>query len=301
MSAAVDYAITSSPFQFPCDDPACVPANSRPYSRDRNYPSATTLSGLLDKPGLSWAAAKETAVYCLNRQAELAGMDYAEAVDKARKHHSILWREAANMGTVTHTAAEAFARGDKWTTPAELSDEDARQVETFVEGLQAWWSAVDPIVLATELIVRHDNPNVIGSLDLLAIIRGRVTVVDFKNTKKLDGDPYLSDWGRQLGTYMACDTLCHYHAGKLAATLPWSDEVLPRAEVGVIVNIMGDGRVREFEFERNDEVALEQVAALGAIKRFKPVSKQVAVYNEPELVVYPERPRPEVNVSAYLD
>ncbi len=287
-------------FEFPCNDPACVPAKSRPYARDRAYPSATTLSSLLDKPGLSWGAAKETAIYCLNHHAELAAMDYGDAVDKARRHHSILWREAATMGSTAHAASEAFARGESFTVPDDLSDGDAEQVDRYIEGLSAWWAKYQPEVLATELIVRRDGPNVIGSMDMLARVGGRVATIDWKNTKRVDGDPYLADWGRQLGTYMACDTLCHYHAGKLAATLPWTDGVLPRPEVGIIVNVLGDGRVRMFEFERDDDTALAQVAALSTIKLYKPNGVQVDVLNEPEVVVYEKRPDAPVSLEAML-
>lgn len=297
MSAAEEL-VTGGLWSFPCTDPKCEPAKSRPYSRDKQYPSATTLTGLLDKPGLSWAAAKETAVYFYNHANELLAMPYLDAVDKGRKHHRVLWDNAANLGTLTHQAAEAFARGEAFEPPADMHDEDYQQLSNFIAGLTAWWEKVQPEVLATEMIVRHDNPNFIGTLDMLAVVDGVVVVVDFKNTKKLDGDPYLSDWGRQLGAYMACDTLCHYHQGKLAATLPWTDDLLARPEAGLIVNIMGDGSVREFQFPRDDEVALAQMAALANIKAYKPVAVQV---RQPELLVIEPRPEAPVSVAAFLD
>lgn len=286
-------------WNFPCQDNACVPAKSRPYARDRNYPSATTLSSLLDKPGLAWAASKEATIYCLNHAAELAAMDYEAAVDKGRRHFRVLWDNAANLGTLTHSASEAFARGVDFDPPADMADDDYVQLGNFVGGLTRWFEQEQPQVLATELIVRHDDPNVIGSLDMLAIVHGRPVIIDWKNTRKLDADPYAADWGRQLGTYMACDTLCHYHDGKLAATMPWAESGLPRPKAALIVNIMGDGRVRQYEFERDDDVALGQIAALVTVKSYKPkfsVGAEIAVPAK-----YPPRPDAPVSPEAFLD
>lgn len=288
-------------FTFPCDDPECQPAKARPYSRDRAYPSVTTLIGQLDKPGLSWAAAKETAIFCLNRTRELADMDYTDAVDRARRHHRVLWDNAANLGTLTHMAAEAFAAGAAFEAPDDMADDDFALLDTFIGGLTAWWEKRQPEVLATELIVRRDQPNYIGSIDQLALIDGVPTILDFKMTKKVDGDGYVKEWELQTGAYGACDTICHYHAGKLAATLPWTDDVLPRAQAAMIVNVMGDGTVREFTTELPAGGVLGVMASLCAVKAYKPAMKQTAAFNEPEIIVYEPRPEAPVSVEAMLD
>ena len=291
----------AGPFVYPCGDAACPGHKSRPYSRDRQYPSVTTLIGQLDKPGLSWGAAKETAVYCLNHHSELAAMEYVDAVDKARKHHRVLWDGAARMGTVAHSAADAFAYGEGFTAPEDMDPVEREQAETYIGGLLDWWVTRQPEVLATELIVRHtsDRCRYIGSLDMLALIDGVPTVLDWKCTKKLDGDGYVQDWTLQTHAYALTTEVCHYHGTKLESALSWAEAGLPQPTQGMVVNIMGDGSWREFRCDI-DAAVLDTIEALWRVKQFKPHMQMASVGNQPEVIVYPERPRAGVDVDAML-
>lgn len=296
----------STLWRFPCDGP-CEPANDRPYSREKGRPSMTTLGGVINKgDGLIWGAAGEVSTYWQNHARELLVMDSREAWDKGRRVWRGVWDKAALMGTLSHDAAQAWAHGATWALPTEwkgkpleLSDEEVAQVYRYVEGLSHWWAKRGPLVLASELIVCRDNPNTIGSIDQLAQVAlpiGKagedgvrelvevVAIVDFKHTKKIDGDPYLDDWERQLQGYATCDRVRHYHKGTLVSEIAWPDD-LPRPTHGLLVNVQGDGSVREYVCEL-DAGYLRQVEHLAEVKAWKPTMKQTADMNRPELVVY---------------
>lgn len=299
MSAAEELAV--GPFTFPCPDAACPGHKSRPYSRDKQYPSVTTLIGLLDKPGLSWGAANETAKFAIHHQADWRGLDDDAAYDRLRKHHRVLWDGAARMGTVAHAAADAFANGERFACPDDMDPVERQQAETYIAGLLDWWSTRDPEVLAAELIVRHtsDRCRYIGSLDMLALVDGAPTVLDWKCTKKLDGDGYVQDWTLQTHAYALTTELCHYHGTKLVSTMTWAEAGLPQPAQGMIVNIMGDGSWREFRCDI-DPAVLDTIEALWRVKQFKPHMALASVGNQPELVVYEPRPDAPVDVEAWL-
>lgn len=300
MSAAEELVTAWS---YPCPDPACPGHKARPYSRDRQYPSATTLIGQLDKPGLPWAAANETAKYAINHAGEWRQLNQDEAYDKLRKHHRGLWDNAALLGTTTHHAAECFASGEAFALPDDMTDpHDVAQVSLFINGLTDWWTTRQPVVLATELIVRHtsDRARYIGSLDMLALIDGVPTILDWKCTKKTDGDGYVNDWTLQTHMYALATEICHYHGTKLQSTMTWAEAGLPQPTQGMVVNIMGDGSWREFSCAI-DPTVMDTIAALYAVKQFKPHMTIAAVGNQPEIVVYEDRPAMALTPSAFLD
>lgn len=279
-------------WKFPCEDPKCEPAKPRPYARDKQYPSATTLINLLSKgDGMTWAAAGVTADYCLDHYSELVSLERGAAWDKARKVHRAQWDNTAKLGKMLHSAAEAFALGESWDMPddAGLNETDEEKVTAFITGLSDWWVTRNPHVLATELIVSRDNPNYCGTIDFLCEVDGEPVLIDWKSKDKVRDDEsiYFESWVLQLQMYGLCARdgfVRHYHAGKLAGQLSWADTGLPVPTRGLIVSLTPDGSWREYETEISDD-NLNVIDALVTAKQWKPSMRKVATGNQPEVIV----------------
>ena len=81
---------------------------------------------------------------------------------------------AARKGTAIHNSIENFIK---------FGFEDvAPEYRTFFDAFLEWWNDKQPIVIASELRIYHKLLRYGGTLDLLAIIDDKVTLVDYKTT-----------------------------------------------------------------------------------------------------------------------
>jgi len=186
-----------------------VPA--RPYSKIRGTePSVTTIIDILSKPGLSWGAARETAMYAVLHHDEWLHMDVADAIDKLRKHHAGIWNGRAAMGTLCHKVPEAFAAGEdidiqaliEWTIAHDHNartwkdrnaDELTETALGYVLGIEAWWADHMPEVISTETVVRYPG-KYIGTGDLRARIVGDDWLLDWKGLSLDTPIPTPAGW-----------------------------------------------------------------------------------------------------------
>lgn len=317
MSAAEQ--LVTQPFVFPCKDGDKCPhltgveQPARPYAYKRSGPkSVTQLLSLLDKgEGMQHAAARLTLETCWYAGAEFRTSTLDEAMDKYARVFKGVWSKRALLGNLTHDAIDAWARGETYTIPTEfrgdpveLDPRDEEQLAVFLGGAYAWTEARQPEVLASELIVSRDNPAIRGSLDRLQLVSlpevGSVcALTDWKSTIHVDHDPYERDWELQLQLYGNCDVIEHWHGRDLVDTISWAESGLPRPTHGLLVNIQGDGSVREFVCELSED-AMRYAHALVELKSFKPSLRQVSTLNKPEPVVYAPRPQGVVDVEGWL-
>lgn len=98
--------------------------------------------------------------------------DFYKAVDQA------VLERAARKGTAVHRAAENYAK---------YGIEDiASAYAGYFDGFRRWWDASKPIPLATEAKVYHRILRYAGTSDLLCMIDGRVTMVDYKTSAQMN-------------------------------------------------------------------------------------------------------------------
>lgn len=196
-------------------------------------PSVTTVLGVVAKDGLSWAAAKETALYAVHGRDQWQVNDLDEQVDLLRRHHRGLWDHRALLGTCLHQLNEAWAYGE----PVDLVDlvdrmkteSDGRawrdkptsdvveQVDRMAQGLAAAWAELLPDTVSVEDIVRypHSEAGYIGQSDWRARIKGQpgVWLIDLKTTAQLDRTKarYTDSWRLQLAAYRRCTETVIYN------------------------------------------------------------------------------------------
>lgn len=140
-------------------------------------PSVTTIiSGGVPKPALPRWAAKSAAEYACKQWDVLCDLDEAERIALIK---GAPWREsdkAATLGTEVHDAVDA------WCTDRPMPawpDGVAPFMEQFVDFLDKR----SPEFVENECTVWNRTHNYAGTLDFLAVIGGRLTLVDTKTGK----------------------------------------------------------------------------------------------------------------------
>lgn len=146
----------------------------------RRLPSVTTILGIIDKPGLrQWYA----------NVALAAGDPQAPAREAT---------EGARLGTIAHDAIEAWAGGEPWDTYIPDEPEAANSTRAAVQ----WLAHHNAEILATEIVVCDPAGLYAGKLDAIALIDGKLAVVDWKTNRSGIYAEHLI----QSAAYAACVT-----------------------------------------------------------------------------------------------
>lgn len=206
----------------------------RPYSqrgarKSSTEPSVTTIIGaMIHKPGLSFAAARETAVFAVLHPSKWQHLGDAEAIDVLRRHHRGIWDSRAAMGTFVHGVNEAYCNGEEvdldrliaktmeedpgarlW--PEHYGGDPTEAVLGYVLGLEKWWHDFAPTDVRSEVVVRWPGL-FIGQTDLRCTCLGSDFLWDVKTSAKQDEGTglYGREWAAQLAAYgMAKETVSY--------------------------------------------------------------------------------------------
>lgn len=98
--------------------------------------------------------------------------DFYRTVDSA------VLDKAARRGTAIHNAVENYVQFGINDIPPSY--------DGYFQAFLEWWSFRKPVVLATECKVYHKILRYAGTADLLCIIDGRVTLVDYKSSAQVN-------------------------------------------------------------------------------------------------------------------
>lgn len=86
--------------------------------------------------------------------------------------------KAARRGTAIHNAVENFAKFGIEDIPPAYGG--------YFQAFRTWWELRQPEVLATECRVYHKVLRYAGTADLICVIGGRVTLVDYKSSAQVN-------------------------------------------------------------------------------------------------------------------
>jgi hypothetical protein len=208
-----------------------------------NAPSVSTVLSTLNKPGLPWGAAKETALFAVFHQDEWIGLDEKEAVDRLRRHHRGVWDDQAQRGTIVHDLALQWSKGQEVDVPADC--------DPYMDALDAFYRENAPTFVEMEQSVIYDEKGheFGGSFD--AIIKfgagefaGRTLIVDYKT-----GQRYPIETTLQLSAYRSCKKIGVYdEKGQLVGTRP----MVPVGG-GAILYLHDDGTYELLEVPANGD------------------------------------------------
>lgn len=152
------------------------------YTLDgKRVPSVSSIvSAAIAKPGMTYAAAKEAAIWAeLNRESFdlLGGDEWRKAAAGA---HRAVWNQKADDGRVLHKLAETLIYGDPM--PAELNGEPvAEHVQDMAEQLARFFDVWQVEPVAHEAMIFNERYKYAGRFDIVAQLRdGRRWLLDYK-------------------------------------------------------------------------------------------------------------------------
>ena len=169
------------------------------------YPSATTVLGVINKPLLVPWAAKQEREYCVEAAASLHALlrpdkpftrpAYIAALEQKIGHVKKFEKEkkkAGEIGTEVHNRVEWELRklhGDPVEDPPPLSTKDAKRAfATFV----AWEKQVKFTPLYLEAALWSDEHRCAGTVDWICYVNDVLTVGDWKTGKRI----YQEAWAQ---------------------------------------------------------------------------------------------------------
>jgi len=182
--------------------------------------------GILDKPGLSWGAARESAIFAVMRRDQWENLPTAEAIERIRKHHRGVWDDKASRGTAVHAMALAWAQGSEIDVPEDCAP--------YIDALEWFYLDWRPRWVQLERSVIYDIvPNHYGgSFDAIADIGGQRWLLDLKT-----GAAVYPDTSLQLAAYRFASYMGVYDdTGALVDTEP-----MPAVDACAVLHLQGDG------------------------------------------------------------
>jgi hypothetical protein len=231
----------------------------RPYAKDPNAPpSVTQIINTLDKPGLSWGAARETANYAVHHTDQWIDLPAIDAVTTLYRHHRGVWDHRALVGSALHEINAQWCQGHTVSLRTIVEDIRARsrlwqktpEVELYEElvpmasGLGDWWKVANPEPLSWEEVVRwstHPDLAYVGTLDWRARVNGQTFLLDLKTTGsvKHGKGKYWDNWRLQLAAYRyATEGLVYDDEDHVASVVS-----LPPVDAAAIIHLYRDGHV----------------------------------------------------------
>ena len=145
---------------------------------------------------------------------------------------------AAERGTSVHDSCENYAL---------FGIEDVEQgYEGYFEAFRAWWNEKKPEILGTEKKVYHKILGYAGTSDLLCLINGQVTLVDYKTTAQVNSMLHMV----QLEAYARA----------------WESQGVT-IDDRMILHIQKNGKYREYHYPKNAE-CWSVVTSLVTIKNY---------------------------------
>lgn len=160
------------------------------------YPSVTTVLGLLDKSGpLTWWASGCACDFIKDHIEEIKNPDGPHVIDQLLKEAKAAFtktgEKACDIGTQVHQAIEKYIKTGK-DLSGKLMDEVQHGFLAFLE----WESKNHVVWERSELEIISTRYGYAGTADAIAVINGHRYLIDFKTSKAI-----YDEYRMQLGAY----------------------------------------------------------------------------------------------------
>jgi hypothetical protein len=151
--------------------------------------SVTSVTGLVGFPkeiAMKWAiglADTHLKEYLNDREGLIDKSELQNVIAEALSLYTVRRAEAADVGTLIHSYAEAFARAKMEGTPPPLIGDDLpEQVLNGINGFLDWYNAHNVKFLDVERLVYSRSMNYAGLFDALIEIDGKQMLTDWKSS-----------------------------------------------------------------------------------------------------------------------
>lgn len=151
---------------------------------DAELDSVSQITGTLDKPALQHWLKDQSARGAVQaeRMGALAGVDEGDFLKLMRKlglGADAARDEGSDRGKAVHAAMHTLATEGRPPNPAHFPE----AWRLWLQGSMRAWLALDPELIASEEIACHPELAYAGRPDLIAVVHGKVTLVDYKTGK----------------------------------------------------------------------------------------------------------------------
>lgn len=150
------------------------------------YPSVTTITGMLDKPALlSWSArcAVEYIEENISIVRDVIDVHRSEQIlQEAKKAYTVKRDSAASSGTKCHKAIEVYIEVGEVDIEVKAILEDDEKAQTGFDAFLEWENTNHVEWVETECKVTSVLHGYAGRFDAIAIINGHRYLIDFKTS-----------------------------------------------------------------------------------------------------------------------
>lgn len=158
---------------------------------EKLVPGVTTITGVLDKPFL-----KQWAVNCALDVVRSAGaLITSEVMEDAKYAYKAIGDTAKENGTLAHDWITKWICGE---IPPSLSSPEAQNA---VLAFLRWEREAKPEWLLSEETLGSAKHEFAGTIDAVAILDGKLSLLDFKTSKQISED----NWLQTAGYYLMLD------------------------------------------------------------------------------------------------
>jgi hypothetical protein len=196
--------------------------NGRFYEfNGEKYPSVTTiLSKGIPKPGLIKWAAKFVATEAYDHFEQYVDKPREEAIDLLAASPDRRRNSSANLGSVIHAAADAFANG------RELP-KVSKEAKPYVEGFRQFVVDFSPEFRLTEQPVFNRTHGYAGTLDIVAKIDNAIWIIDTKTGNRVYPEVALQ--------------LAAYRNAEFIGADDGTEKKMPRVSKGGVIHLSPTG------------------------------------------------------------
>jgi len=224
------------------------------------YPSVTTVLGILDKSGaLTWWAAGCAVDYIKNNLDKIQNPDGAHAIDQifkdAKGAFTKTSEKALDTGTQVHNAIERYIK-EKRDLTGELTSEIQNGFLAFLE----WESKNHVVWEKSELEIVSTKYGYAGTADAIAVVNGHRYLIDFKTSKAV-----YDEYRMQLAAYL----------------LGWNEEYAGEDKIQNVAVLRLDKETGEPEFKDLSKGIQEQGRAFLKLLDFYYFEKKRRLKNNP--------------------
>jgi hypothetical protein len=157
----------------------------RYYINEEQYPSVTTILGVIDKSAalMGWAVKVSVAYIGKNLdrlRGSLTESGASAILTQAKQEANRLKEEAADVGTLIHDICDRIDKGE--TIPLDLLDD---KVRNGVQAYLKWCKDVKWEFLQGEFIIYDTDHKYAGMVDKLGMVNGKLALVDIKTGKAI--------------------------------------------------------------------------------------------------------------------
>jgi hypothetical protein len=157
-------------------------------------PSVTTILGVISKPALLGWAVNETLDHVAQnwRPGRVYSSDEIQDIlTKAKESRHIKSKGAMDVGKSAHEWIESYIEARANGNEREARVPDHPLVRSSVQAFLNWEKAHHVEYLHSERRIYSKSMNYSGTVDLVALVDGRITVIDFKTSKAIYNDYFL--------------------------------------------------------------------------------------------------------------